>query len=51
MVYGIVVILMFIVAALKDSGQDSVSSVFIGILILMVVFCAIGAIGSCSSSY
>ena len=51
MVYVIVVILMFIVAALKDSGQDSVSSVFIGILILMVVFCAIGAIGSCSSSY
>lgn len=28
MVYVIVVILMFIVAALKDSGQDSVSSVF-----------------------
>lgn len=51
MVYVIAVILMFIVAALRDSGQDSVSSVLIGILILMVVFYVIGFFGSCSSSY
>lgn len=50
MIAIIFVAFLFIMAFLRDQGQDAGSAFFLGIIILMVVLWVISQIGSCSSS-